>query len=51
MADITPHLPKIIQFVSEGMSVGKVLVFCPGGNSRSGSAVIGFLMAYKGWTY
>ena len=51
LEDITPHLPAIVQFISEGMARGKVLVHCLAGSSRSGSAVIGFLMAKRNWGY
>ena len=51
LADISPHIPACIQFIEEGMSRGKVLVHCMAGSSRSGSAVIAYLMAQRKWTY
>lgn len=51
IADIAPHLNDIIQFISEGMQQGKVLVHCLAGSSRSGSAVIAYLMAARQWSY
>jgi protein-tyrosine phosphatase len=45
------HLDRMLRFMYEGRSQGKVLVHCTMGINRSASAVISFLMHKRGLSY
>ena len=46
--ELAPHLNEAVNFISEGLDCGGVLVHCYAGQSRSASFVIAYLMAEEG---
>ena len=47
-ADLLPHLPESVEFISKGRAAGGVLVHCYAGQSRSASFIIGYLIDRAG---